>query len=61
LINVNAVQNREVNVHGLEFPAEILQVLLRQPILKVVELDKPAVMEHDSQVFSAQSPMVWKS
>ena len=55
------VEHAEVNMPGLEFPTIIFQVLLRQPVLEMVELDKPAVLQHDSKVSSAQSPMTWKS
>jgi len=45
------IQNRKVNVHGLEFPTVELQISHAQAVLELVELDEPAVTQHDAKMF----------
>lgn len=50
------IPNRKINVHWLELVAIEPQSLLIQTVLKMVELDEPAVSEGYANVLSAKIP-----
>jgi hypothetical protein len=54
------VQNRKIDVHGLELPTIKLQIVNVQAVFEFIELDKLAVAKHDSKMLSAKVPQPWK-
>ena len=53
------IEDRKVNVHGLELVAVKLQVLRGKAVFKAVELDESSIAQGNSEVLSGNVPDSW--